>query len=595
MAQHPAPCCFRSLFRRLSKTLLAAALLLAIAAPMRLLSPPGAASAAVEEGVGFRGVVDGFRGWYGSYRLGDLGAVWCVDHGIAAPDVALAYEPATLDDHAADTRRALAWAVGRFGPEADLVTAPALMLVLHDLMGAAYPSGRLDVDVLDVGRLSGFGGREAEVLARAQAIKTEAIGRSRLVGPLAIDVSVDQPVAGHQGTLAVTVRDANGLPIPDVAVRPQVSGAALLDGVNRVTGLDGRTHWSFEAGPGTNRFVLEAQVPDIELTSLRPTVGRAQRVARPSVLTLRAEQSFEAKVLHRFQILKRGDAEPGLAVTGARFAIDGVDGELVVGTDGRTEAVELLPGSYTVRETSPPPGYEIAGPWDVVINDADATLEVLDPARRGSLRIDKVDGVTGRSIEGASFAVTADRDADPATFEVDIPYPATPLLPGRYAVREVTAPPGYLLDSTPVIVDVVAGEEVVATVSDLPIPPPPPAPPLAPAEASTVAMPAPLLAPPPIAAAALPLAPPREADAAPAPSTTLPPAAPVTPAPPLPAPPPTAAFELPRTGAEVRTLTLAGILLVVGGHLLVGRPGRLSSGASSSSDRRGRRGRRRLQ
>ncbi|HVF32875.1 MAG TPA: hypothetical protein VM933_07560, partial [Acidimicrobiales bacterium] len=149
------------------------------------LSGPGAAGAAVVTGQGFDAVVDGHRSWYGSYLLGDLGEVWCVDHGIRAPDADLGYEPTGLDDRAPETRRAVAWAVGRHGPGADRVGAAALMLALHDLMGAAYPSGPLSVDGLEPSSLAGFEGREGEVLDRARRIRADAVAHAGLVGPLA--------------------------------------------------------------------------------------------------------------------------------------------------------------------------------------------------------------------------------------------------------------------------------------------------------------------------------------------------------------------------------------------------------------------------
>ena len=173
--------------------------LAAIAAALAagVLGPPAPAGAAVERGQGFVATVDGHRSWYGSYRLGDHGEVWCVDHGVPAPDVVLGYEPTTLDDRAPDTRRAIAWAVGRHGAGVDPVTAAALKLVLHDLMGARYPSGPLSVDRLAAADLEGFGGREAEVVERAQLIKADAVARAHLTAPLVLTAAAEPVSAGR--------------------------------------------------------------------------------------------------------------------------------------------------------------------------------------------------------------------------------------------------------------------------------------------------------------------------------------------------------------------------------------------------------------
>ena len=435
-------------------------------------APPVAASAEVEHGVGFSATVDGYRSWYGSYRLGELGEVWCVDHGIAAPDVVLGYEPTGLEDRAPETRRAVAWAVGRHGLGADRVTAAALMLVLHDLMGAVYPSGPLSVDRLAESDLVGFDLAAAEVLGRARAIKADAVARAALVGPLSMSVVTEGEgvaVAGRAGRLRATVVDAAGLPVPDVRVHPVVEGAELEGEVDRRTGEDGSVSWPFVSGPGANRFALIADVPGAELVALRPTAGAAQRVARPAGVLVEGSASFEAEVPRTFTIVKRGDAEPDLGVAGARFTVSGVEGELVVGSDGRTPPVSLLPGTYTVTEVAAPPGYDAAGPWEVVVADADVVLEVENRARRGELVVSKVDAVTGAPVAGATFAVAADRDADPSTFEVPVPDPSVPLLVGRYQVREVAAPPHYRRREEAVVVEVRAGAPTEAVIENQPL------------------------------------------------------------------------------------------------------------------------------
>lgn len=541
------------------------------AAPLRLLSAPAPAAAEVEHGSGFSATVDGFRGWYGSYRLGDIGEVWCVDHGIPAPDAALGYEPATLDDRAPDTRRAIAWAVGRHGPGADRITAAALMLVLHDLMGAAYPSGPLDVERLSAERLSGFEGAEAELLERARAIKADAVERAVLTAPLSLVAEADQVPATRIGSLRATLRDGGGMAVAGVTVHPEVTGAMLAGHVERVTSADGLASWPFEAGAGHNRFILRAHVPGIELMSLRPTKRPAQRVARPSSLVATAETTYEAAVPRRFAILKKGDAEPDLPVAGARFAVSGVDGELTVRADGRTPSIELLPGRYTVTETSPPPGYDAAGPWEVEVGDADLLLEVLDTARRGRLRIEKVDAVTGEPLDGAVFTVAADRDDDPSTFETAISDPSGSLLAGRYAVIEVAPPFGYRLQEAPVVVEVVADSETVAVVENFPL--------------DEVVLEQPRAVAPTAAAVTTTTLPPPPPPPAPAPAEVPPPAVAARSAQPV------TVAELPRTGAALGRLAASGLLLIAAGALLVGprrSPRSLRRGASSS----GRPGRR---
>jgi hypothetical protein len=425
-----------------------------------LFSPPRAASAAVSHGVGFFAVVDGFRSWYGSYQLAGLGAAWCIDHGIPAPDAALGYVPTPLDDRAPETRRAVAWAVGRYGSSADggdRVGAAALMLALHDLMGAVYPSGHLSVEALTPDRMAGFDGAEAAVLDRARAIKSDAVAHAKFVPPLAIDVTIPTP-----GTLTAVVHDGTGAGVPGVLVHPTVTGATLLTDVDATTNADGNVEWTFEPGLGESTFSLSADLPSLDPDAHRPTRASAQRVVRPSRQGLTASTSF---VTHALAITKRGDAEARLPVTGAKFRIDGQGvGEVVtVDADNRTPPLAVPPGPYTVTEIEPPPGYATAGPWSVEVVDADVNIEVTDLARRGRLRIDKVDAATGAPVDGATFAVTDDSgtefdDADLAA-----------LLPGRYSVTELEPPTNYRLAGEPTTADVVADHETVVRIPNQPL------------------------------------------------------------------------------------------------------------------------------
>jgi hypothetical protein len=107
-----------------------------------LVVPGGSRPTAAEvvHAQGFEATVLGWTSWYGSYDMGTLGVGWCIDHGLQAPDPALAYVPPDADDLPASTRAAMAWAVTTHGPSADAVRSAAVMLVLHDLRGA--PRGR---------------------------------------------------------------------------------------------------------------------------------------------------------------------------------------------------------------------------------------------------------------------------------------------------------------------------------------------------------------------------------------------------------------------------------------------------------------------
>jgi uncharacterized surface anchored protein len=135
-------------------------------------------------------------------------------------------------------------------------------------------------------------------------------------------------------------------------------------------------------------------------------------------------------------------------------------------------------GRYVVREATPPPGYEPAGPWTIDIPPGGAiVLEVDDVATRGSLSLRKLDAVTEEPVAGAALAVHSDRDGD-GTYESAVaevtsalePVVVPDLVPGPYRVVELAAPPGYELRAEPIDVVVGPGAAVEVVVADQPFP-----------------------------------------------------------------------------------------------------------------------------
>jgi len=577
------PPVFSSRSLRRALTLAAAGLALLFSFD-RAWQPPERASAAVEQGDGYAAVVDGYRGWFGNYHLGALGTVWCIDHGIHAPDADLAYVPVELTAQASDTRRAMASAVSSVGPTATRVESAALMLVLHDLMGARYPSGPMSVDRLVATDLAGFDGDEQAVIDAARAIKTDAVNHARFVGPISFDVLTSGVVAGQVGHLTLVARDAIGAPVSGVVVHATVTGAAVIGAVDATTDDEGRATWEFEIGADENRFELTGDVGPVDVEAFTPTSGAAQRVARPRTERASAVAVVQAVMPRSLVIAKHGDAAPRLGIEGATFRVETVGAggdadpfgtrEVRAGADGRTPPIAVVPGHYVVTEIAPPAGYDAAGPWSVEVTDADVTLEVVDHATRGRLRIRKVDAVSGAELDGARFAVRFDPDGD-GTFDTEIGDWSGELMPGRYEVRELEPPVGYLRDEAPVVVEVLGGQTAVATLSDRPIPPPPPPNPPVPEPVPTPTSPP--ATPPPTEVAAAAAAPP--------------------PPPPPPTPTPLAApearsvgvVELPRTGRELVTLARIGLGAAGAGLLMLSFAGP----ATNSSGRRRRRGPRR--
>ena len=266
---------------------LAAGLAALLAGGLLVLVDPSPAAAVVTPLHGIRATVDGFTSWYGSYAMGPLGVAWCIDHGTHAPDPAYRYAPTGLTDVPAEVRTAMAWVIGAHGHGSDRVGHAAVMLVLHDLMGARYPSGRLDVDRLRPDRMAGFGGLEARVLQRARVLKVDGLVHRHLRGPITLTIDAATGLGAGPTTVTVRVRDARGRPLAGIPVRLH-GAAAGLRATGGTTTADGA--WRTQAQPGQQPIAVDAatEVPRLTLDAWAPTTRAAQRVARPGRDALRA-------------------------------------------------------------------------------------------------------------------------------------------------------------------------------------------------------------------------------------------------------------------------------------------------------------------
>ncbi|MGH9091881.1 MAG: MSCRAMM family protein, partial [Acidimicrobiales bacterium] len=140
-------------------------------------------------------------------------------------------------------------------------------------------------------------------------------------------------------------------------------------------------------------------------------------------------------------------------------------GTLTVGTGGTSNTLSgLVPGTYTVTETDPPPGYATVAPLTVAVaaGHATTTITVADPVQPGTIVIRKADSTTGAPLAGGTFDVRFD-SGNLGTFNEDLGTcitdpsgtcapPATDgtgYLPGTYLVTEVAPPTGYYLPTPP--------------------------------------------------------------------------------------------------------------------------------------------------
>ncbi len=215
--------------------------------------------------------------------------------------------------------------------------------------------------------------------------------------------------------------------------------------------------------PGKYQAVEVVAPPGYYLTPESPT--QTIDLAPAGAGTL----SFEDRILGSLSLSKTGDDTAYYSVAGAAFSVagplpsGGSAGVLTVGPSGTSNVVSgLQPGAYTVTETAPPPGYSPAAPFSVTValGHAVTQVSVEDAVDPGTLDIyDQVAG-SAAPVVGGVFDVRYDA-LDDGTYSVDLGQCTTDdigacspaassglgLLPGRYEVTEVSAPPGYGLDT----------------------------------------------------------------------------------------------------------------------------------------------------
>lgn len=444
----------------------------------------GRAGAAVVHGQGYEATVLGWSSWYGSYDVEGIGTTWCVDHGSAAPDVDHVYQPTSLTERAPETQTAIAWALGAHGTAPDRESAAALMLAVHDLMGATYPGGTLSVDALRPTDLDGFDGREAAVVERARSIRADAVAHAGLAGPLELTLDAPPTDPGSSGELTASVHDASGRPVAGIPVALALTGAVLGSPPEAVTGADGAVVLPFTSARGENTFSATATVPDLDLQAFAPTRQRAQRIGRPALQTLSAHTSFTA-VPTGTLLVSKVDSVTGAAVPGAILAVtrdaagDGAFGEAVATVTSGHEPFaldHLLPGRYRVTEVEAPAGYALAdAPAEVDLPPGDSVEVAVADAPLASLAFEKVP--VGRHdpdalwLAGATFVVRDPAGAEVATCTTGpdgrCALGPLALLGGvEHCWEEVASPPGWGLATPGCAVTGAAGSVTTVVVDE---------------------------------------------------------------------------------------------------------------------------------
>lgn len=163
----------------------------------------------------------------------------------------------------------------------------------------------------------------------------------------------------------------------------------------------------------------------------------------------------------RTMIIEKVDVVTGKRLPGAKFHVTSTDlnydEHYVTDANGQIILEHVRDGTYIIEEVQAPDGYILpegaARKQTVVLNPGSentVTITFKD-APKTCISIYKTDSVTGKPLEGAKFEVSTVAGRIIGYYTTDATGVAyTPRLePGVYVVKEVMAPDGYELNSTP--------------------------------------------------------------------------------------------------------------------------------------------------
>lgn len=163
--------------------------------------------------------------------------------------------------------------------------------------------------------------------------------------------------------------------------------------------------------------------------------------------------------------------EYGVLLLGVHFILTDAAGTKVnegdTDKDGKVLFASLPLGTYILKETSAPAGYELDDtPIQISLtqNGELITKTITNAHSTGSVSILKTDSVTGAALAGAHFKLTdASRNLikeGDTVSDGTLSFTGIPI--GTYYLTETAAPNGYVLDSTPVTVEITTGGQTVS-------------------------------------------------------------------------------------------------------------------------------------
>ena len=259
--------------------------------------------------------------------------------------------------------------------------------------------------------------------------------------------------------------DQNGRPLAGVKFRVKRADGQYVG--EYVTGISGL---ATVAGQQPGFFIVE------EIKTLPGYILDST----PKTVELRIDKPAEVEFINHKAgslLIKKVNSVDGSALAGATFKVTTAEGTLIgevtSNQNGYATLDNLEPGAYIVSEIKGPDGFILDNtPHTVVVKkDKMATVEIANTPM-STLKIRKVDSVTGKPLSGITFEVEKLSGERIGTFVTDATgrIIVPDLTPQWVVVKETKTRPGYKLDPDPVNVEIKSGKTTVVKFQNQPYP-----------------------------------------------------------------------------------------------------------------------------
>ncbi|SME73729.1 Trypsin-resistant surface T6 protein precursor [Bacillus cereus] len=215
--------------------------------------------------------------------------------------------------------------------------------------------------------------------------------------------------------------------------------------------------------PKGNYTLVEIEAPkDYELLKDKIAV----KVEKDAVVEIKIGNKKLPDPMGKMKLVKVDISDKNKKLVGAKFHIEDskgkIVGELVTNEEGEVVSKDLPIGNYTLVEVEAPKGYELLKEKITVKVEKDAVVEIKIgnkklPDPTGQFEIEKVDDKDiNLKLQGAIFQVLDKEGKEVARLTTDEKGKviSSQLVLGKYTIKEIKAPNGYMLLRDPIEIEI---------------------------------------------------------------------------------------------------------------------------------------------